>query len=95
MPRDRLQRRHFRMARMLSTDVPPPWSRMAYHYQLAERFSKAAACYLEAAHAAIKDHAFKEALMFVEHAEHEDADRSDLEKDAVRLLKADCLAGAG
>lgn len=95
MPTERLHRRHFRMARMLSSEVPPPWARMAEHYWSAERFREAAACYLEAARTAIKSSLFADALFFLERANHEDADRLPNEQTEVLSLQADSLAGSG
>lgn len=95
MPTERLHRRHFRMARTLSSDVPPPWSRMGEHYWISERYKEAAACYLEAARNAMAASAFRDALFFLQRADHPDADRSSREKEYVTRLRADCLSGFG
>ena len=54
IPDERLHRRHCRIARTLSSEAPPPWRRIAYHYDKACRFREAAACYLEGARAAAR-----------------------------------------
>lgn len=95
MPTERSHRRHFRMARVLSSEVPPPWARMAEHYWSAERFREASACYLEAARTALKSSLFKDALYFLERANHEDADRLPNEQIEVLSMQADSLAGSG
>lgn len=95
MPAERLHRRHFRTARMLSSEVPPPWSRMADHYWSAERYREAATCYVEAARKAAKSASYQEALRFLDRANHPDADRSPTGKTEVTRLRADCLAGIG
>ncbi len=95
MPDDRIYRRHYRIARTLSSESPPPWSRIAHHYWKAQRFREAAACYMEAARSSVRNNACIEALWFLERAFHPNADRSLLEqRDALRL-KADCLAASG
>ena len=95
MPEDRVYRRHYRIARTLSSESPPPWSRIAHHYWEAQRFREAAACYMEAARSSVRNNACIEALWFLERAFHPNADRSLLEqRDALRL-KADCLAASG
>ncbi len=95
LPVDRLHRRHFRMARMLSSEAPPPWARMGEHYWKAERFREAATCYLEAARSAFRSSAYGDAIKFLERAEFNNADRSAREREDVLILKADCLAGHG
>ncbi|MFN3192466.1 MAG: serine/threonine-protein kinase PknK [Aureliella sp.] len=95
LPSERLKRRHARLARMLSTNVPPPWSRMGEHFWLADQFREAAACYLQAAQRAYATGALKEALEFMERAKHPLADRNDTESRQFKLLEANCLAGQG
>ncbi|MEM8734699.1 MAG: AAA family ATPase, partial [Planctomycetota bacterium] len=95
LPTERLKRRHARLARMLSTNVPPPWSRMGEHFWLAEQFREAAACYLQAAQRAYATGASKEALEFLERAKHPLADRNATESRQFKLLEANCLAGQG
>lgn len=95
MPRERLHRRHVRLARMLSSETPPPWSRMANHYWECEHFREAAACYFEAARVAAKSAQFGDAVFFLSRAEHQTADRSPREREDLMRLKADCLAGHG
>jgi tetratricopeptide (TPR) repeat protein len=95
LPAERLQRRHFRIARMLSAEVPPPWSRMADHYWQAEQFREAAACYLQAARRAIDTGSFVEALFFLSRAAHKQADRRPSESEEVAMLEGDCLAAVG
>ncbi|MCR9293532.1 MAG: protein kinase, partial [bacterium] len=95
LPKDRYLRRHFRMARMLSTEVPPAWARMGEHYWNAEQFREAAACYLQAAQRAVETGSFHEALSFLERANHADADRKPEEAEQVAMLEADCLAALG
>ncbi len=95
LPTERLHRRHFRMARMLSSEVPPPWSRMAQHYWNSERYREATACYYEAARAAMKSWAFKQALEFLDRVDHPDVNRSTQGQEQVARLRADCLSGFG
>lgn len=95
MPTERLHRRHFRVARALSSEVPPPWRRIGHHYSEARRFREAAACYMEGARAAAKKAAFSEALWMLERAFHPKAVRMQAEKEKALRLKADCLAGNG
>lgn len=95
MPEDRIYRRHYRIARTLSSESPPPWSRIAHHYWEAQRFREAAACYMEAARGSVKNNACIEALWYLERAFHPSAIRSvNEQRDALRL-KADCLAASG
>lgn len=95
MMEDRLQRRHYRLARMLSSEVPPPWRRIAHHYSEAHQYREAAACYMEGARAAAKRLSFAEALWMLERAFHPQAQRTEQETRAAQRLKADCLAGHG
>ncbi len=95
MMEDRLQRRHYRLARMLSSEVPPPWRRIAHHYSEARQYREAAACYMEGARAAAKRLSFAEALWLLERAFHPQAQRTEPETRAALRLKADCLAGHG
>ncbi len=40
MPEDRIYRRHYRIARTLSSESPPPWARVAHHYWKASDSAK-------------------------------------------------------
>lgn len=95
IPEERLFRRHCRIARTLSAETPPPWRRIAYHYDAARRFREAAACYLEGARAAARIAAFPEALWMLDRAVRPEADRSQEESYQVERLRADCLTGNG
>ncbi len=95
IPAERLHRRHYRMARILSIETPPSWSRIAEHYWSAEHFREAATCYLEAARSAIAAASPEEAIAFLQRACHPDADRSKIEKLAVTRMEADCRARVG
>ncbi len=95
VPIDRLQRRHFRVARILSSETPPPWSRIAHHFWNADMIREAAACYMEAARVAAGACAFDEALYFLERAFSKEANRTSEEQFSARRLKANCLAGMG
>ncbi len=95
LPTERLHRRHYRMARILSSETPPPWSRIAHHYWHANKKREAAACYMEAARVAAGASAFEEALYFFERAFLKEADRSPQEQFKARRLQANCLAGMG
>ncbi len=95
MMEDRLQRRHYRMARMLSSEVPPPWRRIAHHYSEAKQYREAAACYMEGARAAARRLSFAEALWLLERAFHPLAQRTEREQQIALRLRADCLAGQG
>jgi len=95
LPAERLHRRHFRMARILSSETPPPWSRIAHHYWHANKKREAAACYMEAARVAAGASAFEEALFFLNRAFLKEADRSPQEQFNARRLKANCLDGMG
>lgn len=95
MTEERLQRRHYRLARMLSSEVPPPWRRIAHHYSEARQFREAAACYMEGARAAARRLSFAEALWMLERAFHPMAQRTDAENLAAQRLRAHCLAGHG
>ncbi len=92
---DRLQRRHYRLARMLSSEVPPPWRRIAHHYSEARQYREAAACYMEGARAAARRLSYVEALWMLERAFHPQAQRTEGEVRSAMRLKADCLAGHG
>ncbi|MGN6546337.1 MAG: hypothetical protein ACTHK7_14885, partial [Aureliella sp.] len=92
---ERLQRRHYRLARMLSSEVPPPWRRIAHHYSEARQFREAAACYMEGARAAARRLSYGEALWMLERAFHPLAQRTESELRAAGRLRADCLAGHG
>ncbi|MDX1926671.1 MAG: protein kinase [Pirellulaceae bacterium] len=95
MPEDRRYRRHYRIARTLSSESPPPWSRIAHHYWEAKRFREAAACYMEAARSSARSSANIEALWFLERAFHPNADRSVVEQRNALRLQADCFAASG
>lgn len=95
LPAERLQRRHARMARMLSSSVPPPWSRMAEHFWSAAQYTEAAACYAQAAKNAKETGSYLEAVQFIERAKHEQANRTSQEVLVLKRLEADCLAGTG
>lgn len=95
MTEERLQRRHYRLARMLTSEVPPPWRRIAHHYSEARQFREAAACYMEGARTAARRLAFAEALWMLERAFHPLAQRTETENRAALRLRADCLAGHG
>ncbi len=95
MPEDRIYRRHYRIARTLSSESPPPWSRIAHHYWEAKRFREAAACYMEAARCSARSSANIEALWFLERAFHPNADRSAIEQRNALRLQADCFAASG
>lgn len=95
IPRERIHRRHYRLARVLSCETPPLWARVGNHYWAAEYFREASACYMEAARRAHAAGDWEEALKFLQRAEHPEAQRTETEKLYVLRLKADCLAGAG
>jgi eukaryotic-like serine/threonine-protein kinase len=95
MQRERLQRRHYRLARMLSLEVPPPWRRIAHHYSEAQQPREAAACYMDGARAAAQRLSYDEALWMLERAFHPLAQRTAAENRAALRLRADCLAGQG
>ena len=95
MPEDRIYRRHYRIARTLSSESPPPWARVAHHYWESLRYREAAACYMEAARASARNNAYIEALWFLERAFHPNADRSLAEQRNALRLQADCLAASG
>lgn len=92
---ERLQRRHYRLARMLSSEVPPPWRRIAHHYSEARQLREAAACYMEGARTAARRMAYAEALWMLDRAFHPLAQRTESENRAAERLRADCLAGHG
>ncbi|GIX00703.1 MAG: hypothetical protein KatS3mg111_4035 [Pirellulaceae bacterium] len=95
MPESRQQRRHYRLARMLSCQFPPPWVSMAKHYFAAQSFREAAACFLEAGrqHYAAGDYA--SALEFFTRADHPAAVRDAEQRKQLQVLRAACAAGAG
>jgi eukaryotic-like serine/threonine-protein kinase len=95
IPAERMQRRHYRTARMLLAEVPPPWPRVGHHFWLANKRREAAACYMEAARVAAKTSAFDDALRFLDRALIEEAQRSLQEHRNALRLQADCLAGMG
>lgn len=95
IPPERIHRRHYRLARVLSCETPPVWTRVGNHYWAAEHFREASACYMEAVRRAHAIGDWEEALKLLQRAEHPDAQRTDSEKLNVLRLKADCLAGAG
>lgn len=95
MMEERLQRRHYRLARMLTSEVPPPWRRIAHHYSEARQYREAAACYMEGARTAARRLSFAEALWMLERAFHPLAQRTETENRAAQRLRADCLAGLG
>lgn len=95
LPEERKQRRHYRIASVLSSNSPRPWARMAQHYRGALHFQQAAACALEAARAAITASAHQDALDFLREACHPEAQRSPREKRIVYWLIADCHAAIG
>lgn len=92
---DRLWRRHARIARVLSNESPPPWSRIAGHYWSANRLSDASECYIEAARGAYTTGAIEDALFFLDRASHPIAVRDVGERLDMLRLKADCLACNG
>jgi eukaryotic-like serine/threonine-protein kinase len=95
MPTERKHRRHYRLARTLSSESPPPWPRIAHHYWTAEHFREAAACYMQAARISARNNAFVEALWYLERANHPDADRTVEEQRNALRLRADCFAASG
>lgn len=95
LPVDRLRRRHYRLARTLSSEVPPPWHRVANHFSEAGYDREAATCYWEAARAAFKRSHFSDALGYIKFANHDEADRTASEQTNVDRLEADCLAATG
>ena len=95
IPPERIHRRHYRLARALSCETPPVWTRIGNHYWAAEHFREASACYMEAVRKAHAAGDWEEALKLLHRAEHPEAQRTDKEKLNVLRLKADCLAGAG
>ena len=95
MMEERLHRRHYRLARMLTSEVPPPWRRIAHHYSEARQYRESAACYMEGARTAARRLAFAEALWMLERAFHPMAQRTEAENRAADRLRADCLAGHG
>ncbi len=95
IPADRLHRRHYRLARILSCETPPSWARVADHYWSAEYFREASSCYLEAARNAIASGGNIEAIEFLSRADHPQAQRTQAEQSRVTRMKADCLARVG
>lgn len=95
IPADRLHRRHYRLARILSCETPPPWARVADHYWSAEYFREASSCYLEAARSAIASGGNVAAIEFLRRADHPQAQRTPAEQSRVTRMKADCLAKVG
>ena len=95
LPIDRLHRRHYRLARILSCETPPPWARVAGHYWAAEYFREASSCYLEAARTAIASGGHAEAIVFLDRADHPQAQRTPAEQSQLRRMKAGCLAQVG
>ncbi len=95
IPHDRLHRRHYRLARILSCETPPPWARVADHYWSAEHFREASSCYLEAARNAMASSGSAEAIEFLDRANHPQAQRTPVEQQRVTRMKADCLARVG
>lgn len=95
LPGDRLQRRHFRWAKVLSSDVPPPWERIANHYWHAEQYPQAATCFMEASIACAAKGDFELALTHLVNASHESAERTAQEHRNALVLKAKCLAAIG
>ena len=92
---ERTQRRHYRLARVLSCETPPAWACIGNHYWEAQHFREASACYMEAVRRAHAGANWEEALELLQRAEHPHAQRTASEKLHVLRLKADCLAGAG
>lgn len=95
IPADRLHRRHYRLARILSCETPPPWARVADHYWSAEYFREASSCYLEAARNAVASGGNVQAIEFLSRADHPQAQRTPTEQMRVTRMKADCLAKVG
>lgn len=95
MPVDRLKRRHFRLAKTMSAEIDPQWSRIAFHYEQAGSFRLSAACQIEAARDAFNKGAFREALYFIEKGMHPDALRSSADALRIEVMKAQCLSGLG
>lgn len=95
MPQARLARRHNRLARILSAEVPAPWSRMGAHFWEAELYREAAACYAQAARVALNSGGYEETLAFLERARHSSADRNEKEVYELDRLEAAALAGIG
>ncbi len=95
MQTDRLYRRHFRLAKTLSVEIDPPWSRIAFHYEEARNFRLAATCHIEAARDAFRKGAFRDALYFVDKGMHPAARRSNADQLRLDLMKATCLSSLG
>ncbi|MFO0939441.1 MAG: hypothetical protein U0930_01605 [Pirellulales bacterium] len=95
MPSDRVKRRHFRLAKTMSAEIDPPWSRIAFHYEQAGNYRLSAACQIEAARDAFSKGAFREALYFIEKGMHPDALRSTAEALRIEVMQAQCLSGLG
>lgn len=95
MQTDRLYRRHFRLAKTLSVEIDPPWSRIAFHYEEARNYRLAATCHIEAARDAFRKGAFRDALYFIEKGMHPAARRSNADQLRLELMKASCLSSLG
>ncbi|RMF41295.1 MAG: hypothetical protein D6753_09855 [Planctomycetota bacterium] len=95
MPEARRRRRHFRVARMLSSQVPTPWARMGLHYWESGNYREAAACYLQAALQARAEGNHAQAIELLKRAEHPEAVRSHAEQLQVMVVKAECLQYVG
>lgn len=95
MPVERLQRRHVRLARIYSSETPPPWPKIAAHYWFAAHYREAATCYFEAARQAMIAADPDSALQYLERANHPDSQRSPKEQRVLTRIKADCLASTG
>ena len=95
LPADRLQRRHFHIAKMLSGNIPPPWARIGRHYWAAKQYREAAACYVQAAQNAATNADYQSALEYLERASHPAATRSEEELRQIQILRADCLGAVG
>ncbi len=95
IPAERIHRRHYRLARILSCETPPAWARVGSHYWAAQYFREASSCYLEAARQAIASGSLPEAIEFLRRADHPEAQRTPAEQRRVLRMQADCLARAG
>jgi serine/threonine protein kinase len=95
MDQDQLIRRHFRFAKMLSSEIDPQWSRIAYHYERAQKFRLAAVCHAQAAQDAFRLGDFAEALHSIERSSHTDAHRSASEQLRLELIQAESHAAFG
>lgn len=95
MPLDRLHRRHHRLAKVLSAEISPPWSRIGHHYEQSENHRLAATCYVEAARAAFAQGAWPDAIGFIDKSNRPHAKRTCAEQLKLLELKADCLLQLG